>query len=186
MEVFTHTRGLTNGKIILELPVAADEAGAADYIAEHIAHGELTSHGTGGLFDEPYHRWLAMTLGNMRPETVRPGLVTATTFFARRIEDGRIIGMIQVRHELNAYLLQYGGHIGYGVRPGERRKGYATQMLGLALQYCVRLCIRRALVTCNLGNLGSSRTILACGGVLENEVTEENGEILQRYWITLP
>jgi len=176
---------LTSGKIILVLPTAADEAEAAAYQAEHTAHGEAWLHGSGGLARMPYREWLALSLGNMRPETVQPGLVPATTFFARRAEDGKFIGMIQVRHILNEYLLQYGGHIGYGVRPSERRKGYATQMLRLALQYCVGLGLRHVLVTCDRDNLGSSRTIRACGGILENEVMEENGELLQRYWITL-
>jgi len=171
--------------ILLTLPTPADAADAADYIAEHLAHSEPDSHGNGGLFIMSYEAWLSKTLGNMRRETVAPGLVPATTFFARRACDGRLLGTLQIRHELNEYLLQSGGHIGYGVRPTERRKGYATQMLRLALTHCQTLGISRALITCNKWNEASARTIGACGGILENEIIGDDNEPLQRYWITL-
>lgn len=81
--------------------------------------------------------------------------------------------------------MQKGGHIGYEVRPSERRKGYATEMLRLALKKCVDLGITKVLITCDKSNLGSAKTIQNQGGVLENEFLEENGELAQRYWINL-
>jgi predicted acetyltransferase len=67
--------------------------------------------------------------------------------------------------------------------PSERRKGYATEMLRLALEKCKALGIEKALVTCDMNNVASAGTILKNGGVLENEVTDDNGRIIQRYWI---
>ena len=92
--------------------------------------------------------------------------------------------MIDIRHRLNEYLLQFGGNIGYSVRPSQRRKGYATEMLALALEECRKLGLNRALVTCDKTNIGSAKTIQKNGGVLENEVLEGD-RITQRYWIAL-
>lgn len=80
--------------------------------------------------------------------------------------------------------LKTGGHIGDGIRPSERRKGYATAMIALALDECKKLGISRVLMCCDKDNVGSVRSIIKNGGVLENEV-EGNGHIVQRYWIQL-
>jgi predicted acetyltransferase len=111
------------------------------------------------------------------------GFVPATIYFLLD-EHKKIYGAVHIRHELNDFLLKAGGHIGYGVRPSERRKGYASLMLSLALPKAKELGIKRALVTCDKVNLGSARTIIKNGGVLENEVLDD-GEIVQRFWIEL-
>lgn len=82
-------------------------------------------------------------------------------------------------------LLFSGGHIGDGIRPSERRKGYATAMLRLALEKCRALGIRRVLMTCDKDNIGSAKSIIKNGGILENEVMNEDGVLEQRYWIDL-
>ena len=97
-------------------------------------------------------------------------------------ETGKILGAVNIRHELNSELLKSGGHIGYGIRPFERRKGYAVRMLALALPIAEQLGITRALVTCDKANIASAKTILHNGGVLENELALD-GKIVQRYWI---
>ena len=100
------------------------------------------------------------------------------------IEDNKLLGMINIRHTLNEYLYNYGGHIGYSVRKIERKKGYAKEMMKLALDECRRLEMKKVLLTCDADNIASAKTIKSCGGILENEVT--NDEILvQRYWIEL-
>ncbi|WP_414632883.1 MULTISPECIES: GNAT family N-acetyltransferase [unclassified Clostridium] len=111
------------------------------------------------------------------------GLVPSSMYFL--IDNhNKIYGAIDIRHELNDYLLQYGGHIGYGIRPSQRRKGYASQMLTLALPIAKELGINKALITCDKSNVGSAKTIMNNGGILENEVINGD-EITQRYWITL-
>ncbi len=101
-------------------------------------------------------------------------------------ETDRIYGMVSLRFSLNDNLFQYGGHIGYGIRPTERGKGYGTIQLKLALEEMRKKGIYRVLVTCDKDNPASAKVIQNCGGVLENEVTEDGGNIVQRYWIDLP
>lgn len=119
-------------------------------------------------------------------ETVPQDKVQATQFFCVRMNDGKIIGMIQVRHYFNEYLEKYAGHIGYSIRPGERRKGYAKEMLKLALPFCREIGLDKVLITCRDGNIGSEKTILANGGIYESTIYEPNSDKnLKRFWIHL-
>lgn len=116
--------------------------------------------------------------------TVPEHLVPATQFILVREEDGRLLGMLQVRHCFNDYLEKYAGHIGYSVRPSERRRGYAKKMLAMALPFCREIGLDRVLICCIDGNIGSEKTILANGGVYESTVHEPNeNEDLKRFWI---
>ena len=110
--------------------------------------------------------------------------VPSTTLFLLDEERNRLLGAVNIRHYLNERLLIDGGHIGDGIRPSERRKGYATKMIGLALLECKKLGIDKVLMTCNKDNIGSRKSIINNGGVLENEI-ECEGEIVQRYWIAI-
>ena len=119
-------------------------------------------------------------------KTVPAHLVEATQFMLVRKNDNKLVGMIQVRHRFNEYLEKYAGHIGYSVRPSERRKGYAKEMLRMALPYCREIGLDKVLITCKDGNVGSEKTILANGGVYESTVYEPNDNVkLKRFWITL-
>ena len=108
-------------------------------------------------------------------------------FICIREEDGKMVGLIQIRQRLNEFLGRYAGHIGYSVRPSERKKGYATWMLSRILPECERLGIYDILVCCLEDNEASRRTILANGGVYESKVFEPKSESwIERYWIHLP
>jgi predicted acetyltransferase len=100
------------------------------------------------------------------------------------VEDDTYLGAIDVRHYLNAFLLEGGGNIGYSVRPSARRRGHATWALRAVLPEARRLGLDRVLLTCDDGNTPSARTIEANGGVLEDVRTTPIG-VKRRYWITL-
>ena len=110
--------------------------------------------------------------------------VPSSTYFCLDEERNIFVGAVNIRHYLNESLLLNGGHIGDGIRPSERRKGYATAMIGLALEECKKLGIDKVLMVCDKENIGSAKSIINNGGGLENEVVVE-GVTEQRYWIAL-
>lgn len=112
------------------------------------------------------------------------GFVPSTTFFCLDTEKDAFVGAVNIRHRLNEQLLLNGGHIGDGVRPSERQKGYATKMIALALEECRKLNLDRVLMVCDKQNIGSAKSILKNGGILESEIVVD-GNIEQRYWIFL-
>ena len=169
--------------IRLVWPSEEHEGAVMDYKREFLDNGD-SMDGTANLRGaESYAQWLAAVRDNSDERTVHEGLVPASTFLALN-ENGALVGMIDVRRRLNDHLSLYGGHIGYSVRKSERRKGYATRMLALALDECRKLKIGRVLITCDRDNMASRCTILKNNGVMENEIPE-GGRFTQRYWITL-
>ena len=157
-----------------------------DYRREFLEHGGSID-GAGGLRRlESGRAWLDEVERFSRPETVPEGKVLSTQFILVRAEDERLLGMLQLRHYLNDYLETYAGHIGYSVRPSERRKGYAKRMLAMALPEARALGLARVMISCADDNEASRRTILANGGVYESSVWEpDEHETLERYWIRL-
>ena len=117
-------------------------------------------------------------------DTVPEGLVPSSTYLGIREKDNYIVGMIDIRHYLNEYLTQVGGHIGYGVRKTERNKGYAKQMLKLALEKCKELKIKKVLITCDEDNIASEKVILSTNAKLE-DIRNVDGENKKRFWIEL-
>ena len=166
-------------------------APSEDYLEEVRAYREeflaadSSMDGAGPLRRYPDPRdWLAAVRACEDPSTVPAGKVPATQLLC--VEEGRVLGMIQIRHELNEYLRLYAGHIGYSVRPFARRQGVASWMLAAALPHCRRLGLDRVMIACEPWNEGSRRTILANGGVYEKTVHEPEHDIdLEQYWITL-
>ena len=139
-------------------------------------------------YKNDYKGWLKEIEIYSKKETVPEGKVTGDVFFSVRKKDNKVIGIINIRHELNDYLYNYGGHIGYSILPSERRKGYAYKQLLLALEYCKSLHIKRVLITCLDYNTGSSKIIEKAGGVFENSLKGEKcgeGVSYKRYWISL-
>lgn len=123
-------------------------------------------------------------LNNLEIKDASLGLVPDSTFFCLDVEQDLFVGAVNIRHYLNEGLLLNGGHIGDGVRPSQRRKGIATQMIALALDECRKLGIYRVLMVCDKENTGSAKSIQRNGGVLEDEVIVD-GVTEQRYWIEL-
>jgi len=156
-----------------------------DYKDEFARNNEYISGSASLGSADTFEAWLENVQNEENLVSFSHGRVPATEYLVIKKSDGTLVGMISIRHELNTYLTQYGGHIGYSVRKSERRKGYATQMLGLALKYCRSLGISKVLITCDKENLGSGSVIKINGGRLENEVIDKEGIITQRYWITL-
>lgn len=169
-------------KLVLPTIYYKDEI--MDYKKEFIENQD-NMYGTAGLRNaKTFDEWYDGFCDNLREETVRKGLVQATTYMAISNNDDRLVGMINIRHRLNDSLLSVGGHIGYSVRNSERQKGYATEMLRLALKKCKELGLERVLITCDKDNIASAKTIINNNAILENEIQEEY-TIVQRYWITI-
>ena len=171
---------------VLILPTNEYSSQIAEYRQEFLDAGD-SMDGTGPLrrFEDP-EEYIKICKDYEDPDRVPSHLVLATQFFFIRKCDNKLVGMLQVRHCFNDYLEKYAGHIGYSVRPSERRKGYAKEMLQMALPYCREIGLDKVLITCIDGNIGSEKTILANGGVYESTVHEPNdNEDLKRFWITL-
>lgn len=135
---------------------------------------------------EDMNEYLAESRRYLKLETTPEGKVPATQFLCVRSSDHRVVGMIQIRHELNDFLRTYAGHIGYSVRPSERRKGYAAWMLKNIQPFCQSLGLSKIMVCCVDTNEGSRRTILKNGGIYDTTVYLESRDVhLERYWISL-
>ena len=168
--------------VSLATPVQSHKDEAMELRQEHLDAGEKWIHGSSGLIEvTSYESWLEK-VALYRTEAPE-GCVKATALFL--LAGPKVVGTVQIRHTLNEELLEQGGHIGYGVRPSERRKGYGTKMLSLALAYCRVLGIEKALVTCDKKNTGSAKVIVKNGGILENEPADFYGNLVQRYWINV-
>jgi len=139
-------------------------------------------HGVGKLETQNFDEWM-QGCTDMKAGKNLGKYVPATQFITIRESDDKLIGMIQIRHFLTPHLLQSGGHIGYCIAPDERRNGYATDMLALALEECKTMGIDKVLITARPNNIGSVRTIEKNGGILENEIIDEKNKPLQRFWI---
>ncbi len=123
------------------------------------------------------------TIDNSNGNNVTENMEPSTTWWLAD-ESSKLYGIVNVRHSLNTYLENYGGHIGYGIRPAERNKGYAKKLLSLALQKCRKMGLKNVLVTCENRNFASEMVIIANGGSLEDERVY-NGMTMRRYWISL-
>jgi len=131
-------------------------------------------------FEETVDGFAKQSRGEGLPE----GWVPCTTRFL--VDEGRILGVFNLRHQLTDFLRSFGGHVGYSVRPSDRRKGYGTVLLEAAKNLAQDMKIERLLVTCDPKNVASVGVIKKCGGVFEDETYfKPVDHDVCRYWITV-
>ena len=176
-------------KFYLEKPSLERKAEALEYLDEHVKYAS-DINGSGGL-DKclngmSYEDWL-IRLDNMKDEEYARSInrCPGETFFLIRRDDNKIVGMLNIRHKLTDAMLEFAGHIGYGIRPTERQKGYNKINLYLGLiKAKEEFNLDKVMLGCSADNIGSDKTIKALGGVLEkSEVDPMDGELTNVYWI---
>lgn len=141
--------------------------------------------GVSGLERLDFDEWLDRNKLIENKSTCPDGLVTAMQYIYTDDNESKVIGMINLRLELNDFLLKFGGHIGYSVVPSERHKGYAKAMLKEGLKFYKSRDYEKVLITCDVNNIASAKTIEACGGKLENIIKEDELHSTKRYRIKL-
>ena len=171
-------------KIILVKPNLSYADEIIKYKEESLAESPVINGSAGLDRFSSIEVWLEELKKRSCEDTVPKGLVPSSTYLAVREKDNYIVGMIDIRHYLNEYLTQVGGNIGYGVRKTERNKGYAKQMLKLALEKCKELKIKKVLITCDEDNIASEKVILSANAKLE-DIRNVDGENKKRFWIDL-
>ena len=184
-------------EILLIKPKKEHETIVNDFVKEHTENNEFEIHGGAIVEKLDYDAWLKLLTDNSCKSTVSKDWVVASTFLAMRENDGKLIGMIDIRHELNDFLQSYGGHIGLGIRPSERGKGYASKITMEGLNFCKTIGLQKVMLACYKDNIASRKTIERCGGVLEKEFalseindfrlcrTDSDDKIVQVFWIAV-
>ena len=169
--------------IRLVRPTVEQKEKALTYRQEHFEHGENIINGS-ELLDktDSYEEWLTSIRNNEKPETVSPDWVVTDTFFAVD-EQEEIVGIIDLRHTLNDFLKDF-GNSGYSVRPSQRQKGYATEMLKLVLDVAREAELTELHLSVEKDNIPSIKTIVKNGGVYERSF-EFEGELADIYRIGL-
>lgn len=172
-------------ELVLVKPSLSYSATIAAYKREFMMNAE---HLYGGARLGDYTdlaSWIDYTRDIETEAGVEEGRAPSSTFLCIRQSDQKMVGICNIRHHLNQeYLMTIAGTIGYSICPSERQKGYAIKQLGLALEEAKKLNITRALVTCDVANIASEKTILANGGIYENTyINPVDHSQTKRYWI---
>ena len=171
-------------KIILVKPDLSYADEIIKYKEESLAESPIINGSAGLDRLSPIEDWLEELNKRSCEDTVPKGLVPSSTYLGVREKDNYIVGIIDIRHYLNDFLKQFGGNIGYSVRKSERNKGYAKQMLKLALEKCKDLKMKKVLITCDKDNIASEKVILSAGAKFE-DIRSADGENKKRFWIDL-
>ena len=170
--------------IYLKFPTIEDKEDWLDYVKEtKIDNPEATP---GGFKSNTiYEEWLNKLINEHNNINLEKGRVPSSFYFL--MNKNRILGSISIRHNLeDEELKKFGGHIGYNIRPSERRKGYATKMLNLALEKCEEFGIEDVMITCKEDNIGSAKTIENnCGILKETIFIPEEDCNFKKYWINV-
>jgi predicted acetyltransferase len=155
------------------------------FVEEFIARGEKVIPWVGAEQYVTFRDYIAKLEAAAQGIGIPEGFVPHSTFWLLDA-DNEIVGISNLRHRLTDSLLRFGGHIGFGIRPSARRRGYANELLRATLGEARSLGLRRVRVTCDPKNLASAKTILRNGGVLaEEELMPEHGRVVSRYWLDL-
>ena len=174
-------------RFFLERPSIERKDEIIEYINEFVEYNS-DINGTGSLnkilegytFEQALDRCLKIEDEEYAKSVNRcPG----KTFLLIRENDNRIVGSINIRWDLNEAMLKFGGHIGYGIRPTERRKGYNKINLYLGMMEAQKIGLEKVMLDCDVNNLGSDKTLKALGGKLERtEVDPSDGVLTNVYW----
>lgn len=174
-------------KFYLERPTIERKKEIIEYLDEFVKYGS-DINGSGSLdkiydgytFEEALDRCLKMEDEEYAKSV---GRCQGKTFLLIRENDNKIVGTINVRWNLSKEMLQFGGHIGYGIRPTERRKGYNKINLYLGMIEAKKVGLDNVMLDCDVNNLGSDRTLKALGGKLERtEIDPSDGVLTNVYW----
>jgi predicted acetyltransferase len=160
------------------LPEISDQAVLQAYVLEHFEQGENSISASMGLLASAYPDWV---------EKIQTNASVGDALWGRSLmylcfEQDRLVGLLSIRYELPAELTQQYGDIGYGVRPSERQKGYATTMLRYALSVCKEKGMDRAILGCYQDNPASAAVIRKNGGVLIQEKANDTGDRISQYY----
>ena len=177
-------------KFFLERPSIKRKNEIIEYINEFVEY-KSNINGTGALdkilegytFEQALDRCLNM---EDREYAEKVGRCPGKTFLLIRVSDNKIVGTINIRWNLNDKMLRFGGHIGYGIRPTERRKGYNKINLYLGMIEAKKVGLEKVMLDCDVNNLGSDRTLKALGGKLERtEIDPSDGVLTNVYWFNV-
>ena len=171
---------MEENKFILAFPSTSDKKDWLAYIDEfHRSNPE--SKPLDFKIGDDYENWLLAKQDEREGRNLEEGRVSSSVFFLKHEGEDRILGHISIRHSIATdFLSTVGGHIGYGIRPSERGKGYATIGLKLALEECKKLGIQKVLLTCKSSNTASRKCIERNDGKLRDKI-EFRGEAFNRY-----
>lgn len=153
-----------------------------EFVMEFKCNHELEIPGASSLETMSFEEWFKRIQALASKNNIPKGLVPSTLKLA--YDHNQLVGIIDMRHYLNEGLLKSGGHIGYSVRPTQRKKGYASAMMKEALKFYKQIHVDKVLLCCLKDNRASQKTIIHSGGVLENEI-QDGEDIYLRYWINV-
>lgn len=160
-----------------KLPELEDKSEILLYIQEHYSHNEKSLSASNMLTGMDYGQWVKKIHDNVW--AADPVWGKSLTYLCYNEQD-ELVGLLNIRFDLPEDLVFKYGHIGYGVRPSQRRKGYASQMLKFALEKCREIGLECAVLGCYRENMGSVKTIIKNGGILVREVRERRK--ISDYW----
>jgi predicted acetyltransferase len=177
-------------RLELVSPTKRWESAYLAFIDDFVAAGEPRIPGASAvdLARSDFAAFVQHLRDDERGVDLKPGIVPASAYWLLRHDaDGAsVLGVSSLRHALTPALEDAGGHIGYSIRPSERRRSYGTLILAMTLPHARALGLARVLVTCDTDNTGSARIIEKNGGVLASEAYSEPTKTrVSRYWITL-